>query len=101
MGDEIRALWRDFRRVAADGIAEGQRQGHYRPDVDPALVQGRICACLLDGKPTLKRVTVEDRSSRRTIILRGDNPATPPAVVDADAEFTIQGVVIKLVSRDL
>lgn len=105
----LKHLWAPDRyclRLSFDSMEPTLKPGdlvlvHYRPDVDPALVQGRICACLLDGKPTLKRVTVEDRSSGRTIILRGDNPATPPAVVGADAEFTIQGVVIKLVSRDL
>ena len=74
---------------------------HYRPNVDPVHVQGRICACLVDGNPSLKRVTVEQRGRHRTIILRGDNPAIPPTVVDADTDFSIQGVVIKLVSRDL
>ena len=74
---------------------------HYRPNVDPAHVQGRICACLLDGHPSLKRVTVDQRGRHRTIILRGDNPAIPPTIVDDDADFSIQGVVIKLVSRDL
>lgn len=74
---------------------------HYRPDVDPSLVQGRICACLLDGNPTLKRVSVEHRNDNRVIILRGDNPAIPPRMVDDDTDFSIQGIVIKLVSRDL
>ncbi|NOS99913.1 MAG: helix-turn-helix domain-containing protein [Phycisphaerales bacterium] len=74
---------------------------HYRPDVDPVLVQGRICACLVDGKPTLKRVTVEQRAGRRVIILHGDNPVVAPMVVEDGAEFAIQGVVMKLVSRDL
>ena len=74
---------------------------HYRPDVDPAHVQGRICACLVDGNSTLKRVTVEDRPGGRTIVLRSDNPANPPTVIHHDTDFSIQGVVIKLVSRDL
>ncbi len=73
----------------------------YRPNVDPAHVQGRICACLLEGNPTLKRVSVETRADRRLIILRGDNPTASPIMVDADDEFCIQGVVIKLVARDL
>lgn len=73
----------------------------YRPNVDPVHVQGRICACLVDGNPSLKRVSVENRGQRRTIILRGDNPLIPPIIVDDDTDFSIQGVVIKLVSRDL
>ncbi len=73
----------------------------YRPDVDPVHVQGRICACLVDGNPALKRVSVEVRSGRRTIILRGDNPAAPPMIVDNEVDFSIQGIVVKLVSREL
>ena len=74
---------------------------HYRPGVNPEHVQGRICACLLDGEPTLKRVSVEARGGSRLLILRGDNPQTPPLVVDESVDFSIQGVVICLVSRDL
>jgi SOS-response transcriptional repressor LexA len=74
---------------------------HYRPVVNPEHIQGKICACLLDGKPTLKRVTVERRRSSRLILLRGDNPDSPPIVVGEEADFTIQGVVISLVERNL
>jgi SOS-response transcriptional repressor LexA len=74
---------------------------HYRPGVNPEHVQGRICACLLDGLPTLKRVSVEVRADSRVVILRGDNPEAPPILVDESREFSIQGVVICLVSRDL
>lgn len=74
---------------------------HYRPDVAPEYVQGRICACLVDGEPTLKRVTVERRDGKRLVILRGDNPVNPPILLAEVAEFSIQGVVVRLVSRDL
>jgi len=74
---------------------------HYRPAVDPEHVQGRICACLVDGEPTLKRVSVEWQSGERYIVLRGDNPRVPPMLVDATRDFCVQGVVIQLVCRDL
>lgn len=74
---------------------------HYRPGVEAEHVQGRICACLVDGQPTLKRVTVEWRGEDRMIILRGDNPRTAPMLLDASREFSIQGVVVGLVCRDL
>jgi len=75
---------------------------HYRPDVNPEHVQGRICACLVDGQPTLKRVSVEQRSGERLVVLRGDNPAVSPMVVDpAQQEFSIQGIAVCLVSRNL
>ncbi len=74
---------------------------HYRPDVDPEHVQGRICACLVDGQPTLKRVSVEWRLGKRVIILRGDNPRIMPLLIDETCEFSIQGIVARLVCRDL
>ncbi len=74
---------------------------HYRPDVAPEHVQGRICACLIEGEPTLKRVSVERREGERIIILRGDNPHKPPLLIDPTRDFSIQGIVIRLVSREL
>ncbi len=73
----------------------------YRPDVQPEHVQGRICACLVDGGPTLKRVSVEYQTDHRVVILRGDNPYIPPSIIDETVEFSIQGVVLCLVSRML
>ena len=74
---------------------------HYRPDVEAEHVQGRICACLLDGQPTLKRVSVEWRDGERIVILRGDNPRGPPILVDKTRDLAIQGIVIRLVCREL
>ncbi len=74
---------------------------HFRPDVEPEHVQGRICACLVAGRPTLKRLSVEWRDGKRLIILRGDNPRVPPTVIDSGEDFSIQGVVVRLVERDL
>lgn len=74
---------------------------HYRPDVEPEHVQGKVCACLLDGEPTLKRVFVEWRGEERLLFLRGDNPKIAPILVDPAKEFSIQGIVIRLVSREL
>lgn len=73
----------------------------YRPNVNPEHVQGRICACLVDQTPTLKRVWVERRQDRTLVVLRGDNPAVSPIVVDDGADFTIQGLITHLVSRSL
>lgn len=73
----------------------------YRPGVEAEHVQGRICACLVDGQPTLKRVTVEWRSDERLILLRGDNPRSAPILIDPSRDFSIQGVVVGLVCRDL
>ena len=74
---------------------------HYRPGVAPEHVQGKVCACLVDGQPTLKRVTVEWRDEQQIIILRGDNPQVDPVLVDHATEFSIQGIVLRLVSREL
>lgn len=73
----------------------------YRPDVEPEHVQGRICACLVDGQPTLKRVTVERRNGQRLVILRGDNPQVDPILIDSSRDFSIQGIVVRLVCREL
>lgn len=73
----------------------------YRPDAEAEHVQGRVCACLLDGQPTLKRVSVEWRDGERLVILRGDNPRIAPVLVDESQDLSIQGIVIRLVSREL
>ena len=74
---------------------------HFRPDTEPEHVQGKICACLVDGQPTLKRVSVEYRGAEPSIILRGDNPRIPPKLIDRNTDFSIQGIVVRLVSREL
>ncbi len=105
----LRHLWRPNRyclRCEFDSMEPTLKRGDlilvdYRPGASPEFVQGRICACLVEGRPTLKRVSVETRGGRRVVILRGDNPATPPTVLDETADFSIQGVAVSLVSREL
>ena len=77
------------------------RQTVTRLSLEPVHVQGRICACLVDGQPTLKRVTVESHGDEAIIILRGDNPRIVPLLIDSEGEFSIQGIVVQLVCRDL
>ncbi len=74
---------------------------HFRPDVEPEHVQGRVCACLIDGEPTLKRISVEWRNGDRMVLLRGDNPRIAPLLIDRSRDFSIQGIVLRLVSREL
>lgn len=75
---------------------------HYRPGVNPEHVQGRICACLVDGEATLKRVSVERSGEETLVLLRGDNPEAAPMIVDLSRqELSIQGVAVCLVSRNL
>lgn len=105
----LRHLWHPDRyclRCEFDSMEPTLKRGdlilvEYRPNVFPEFVQGRICACLLDGRPTLKRVSVEYRDNEILVILRGDNPATPPMVIDQSRDFAIQGVAICLVAREL
>jgi SOS-response transcriptional repressor LexA len=105
----LRHLWAPDRyclKLAYDSMEPTLKPGdiilvHYRPDVDPEHVQGRICACLINGEPTLKRVHVEVDGPNRFIVLRGDNPRISPVVIRHGDEFQIQGVAIKVVSRDL
>jgi repressor LexA len=105
----LRHLWAPDRyvlRLTFDSMEPTLKPGdlilvEYRPDVNPEHVQGRICACLVDGTPTLKRVSVEQRQISRLIILRGDNPTIPPMAIDEARELVIQGIVTHLVSRAL
>ncbi len=105
----LRHLWAPDRyclRLSFDSMEPTLKPGdlvlvQYRPGVNPEHVQGRICACLLDGGPTLKRVFVERQRDATLVILRGDNPGAPPIVVDEGREFSVQGVVTALVGRDL
>lgn len=105
----LRHLWRAERyclRCEFDSMEPTLKRGDiilvdYRPDVAAEFVQGKICACLVEGRPTLKRVSVEKKGSRRLVVLRGDNPASKPMIVDDGAEFSIQGVAVCLVSREL
>lgn len=105
----LRHLWAPNRyclRLSLDSMEPTLKPGdlilvEYRPDVAPEHVQGRICACLVDQAPTLARVSVEMRHDERLIILRGDNPAVPPRLIESGRDFSIQGVVTHLVSRAL
>ncbi len=105
----LRHLWHRGRyclRCEFDSMEPTLKRGDiilvdYRPGVEPEFVQGKICACLVEGQPTLKRVSVESRRGERVIILRGDNPHTPPVMVDSGQDFSIQGVAVCLVSREL
>lgn len=105
----LRHLWADDRyclKLSFDSMEPTLKPGdiilvHYRPGVDPQHVQGRICACLVNGEPTLKRVSVEHRGGRRLFVLRGDNPSVEPTILDETDDLSIQGVAVCLVSRNL
>ncbi len=105
----LRHLWAPNRyclRLSFDSMEPTLKPGdlvlvEYRPGVNPEHVQGKICACLIDGLPTLKRIFVEQQGQTARVILRGDNPAIPPIVVEQERDFTIQGIVTHLVSRGL
>ncbi len=93
-------------RLAYDSMEPTLKPGdivlvHYRPDVRPEHVQGRICACLIDGQPTLKRINVETRKGERIVVLQGDNPGIRAYVLDKSRDFSIQGIVLSIVSRVL
>lgn len=41
LGDQIRRLWDNFRKIAAAGIRRGQLRGVYRNDIDPDAAAAR------------------------------------------------------------
>ncbi|HJN91398.1 MAG TPA: TetR/AcrR family transcriptional regulator [Dehalococcoidia bacterium] len=47
LGDEVRALWRDFRGGAAQGIRTGQAEGAYRSDVDADAAAAQLIGSLI------------------------------------------------------
>jgi repressor LexA len=73
----------------------------YLENARPEDVQGRICVCSLNGESTMKRVFVERRGTRTSVVLRGDNPEVEPIVTAESDELTILGRVIAVVGRDL
>lgn len=105
----LRHLWSADRyclRCEFDSMEPTLKRGdivlvEYRSDVNPEFVQGRICVCLIDHQSTLKRVSVDRSDGRQIVVLRGDNPAIAPMVIDPRADFSVQGVVVRLVSREL
>jgi len=105
----LRHLWHEDRyclRCEFDSMEPMLKRGdivlvHYRPQVEPEFVQGKICACLVDGRPTLKRVSVEEQAGGRLVVLRGDNPRVQPMIIDETRDFSIQGIAVCLVSREL
>ena len=105
----LRHLWSPNRyclRLNFDSMEPTLKPGdlvlvEYRDRVNPEHVQGKICACLVDGRSTLKRVSVERQGDKKIVILRGDNPEIPPLVIDETHDFSIQGIVTCLVSRAL
>lgn len=54
---------------------------------------------LLNGDATLKRVYFERKNGKRMVVLRGDNPAIKPKIVDETDDFQVTGVVLCLVER--
>ena len=58
---------------------------------------GDIIVCTINGKRVLRRY----EKKRTVIVLRADNPSVNPAVVTADDEFQVHGVVLEILSRKL
>jgi len=73
----------------------------YRRSARPEHVVGRICACLIGGRPLLARVFLEQRDGQAVVVLRPDHPDAAPQVIADPSELSIQGVVTHLVSRAL
>ena len=92
-----------FGTIPAGPPSESQEQLEMFPVLRHQCARNCFCLKLsLDSmEPTLKRVTVEWREGRRLVILRGDNPRIAPLLIDRSRDFSIQGVVVRLVCREL
>jgi len=47
LGEEIRALWREFRQESADGIRSGQEAGYYRATLDAEAAAAQLFGAIV------------------------------------------------------
>ncbi len=94
-------------RVNGDSMMGDLRDGdlllmEYVSDPQIEHYNNRICAVLLDGESTLKRVQCHTAGEHTIVILKGDRPDYPTdTFVLGEREFAIQGVALEIVSRKL
>lgn len=93
-------------RVGGDTMEPTLKPGdvvlvHHRTDAAPEHVQGRICACVVEDEPVLRRLSVERRQDRHVVVLRGDNPRVEPIRIEERRQVSIQGIVLRLLWREL
>lgn len=101
-------------RVAGESMAPILRDQdlvlmEYVPDADIFQFNRRVCAVLLDGESSLKRVSAvrandpEGRAGAPVVVvsLLGGNDRVHETFVLGARKFSIQGVAIELVSRKL
>ena len=62
-----------------------------------ARFSGRVCAVLLNGESTLKRLEITRRNDDYQLILRPGNPAHPVRVIGPADELVIQGEMCRLI----
>lgn len=79
-------------RVLIENLPEG---------IDPKRCHMKICAVLLNGESTLKRIFIDRKGGKLSIQLKPDNPLLPAYTVKEDDEFQIQGIVIEIIRRKL
>ena len=73
----------------------------YVPDADLFQFNHRICAVLLDGESSLKRVAALRSKDEVVVSLLGGDDRVHETFVLGARKFSIQGVAIELVSRKL
>ena len=69
--------------------------------LDPKRCHMKICAVLLNGESTLKRVFIDKKRGQLTIQLKPDNPLMPAYTAKEEDEFQIQGIVLEIIKRRL
>ena len=73
----------------------------YVPDPDIFQFDQRVCAVLLDGESSLKRVAATRSKDQVIISLLGGDGRVHETFVLGARKFSVQGVAIELVSRKL
>ena len=94
-------------RVMGDSMAPTLQPGdlvvmEYVDQPNLAKLNNRICAVMLDGDSTLKRIQIQKAGQHTVIILKGDRADYPTeSFVLGRRDFEIQGVAVAIVERKL
>jgi len=94
-------------RVSGDSMSEQIRPGdlvlvEHAEGLPLDQYHNHVCAVLVDGERTLKRVQINVAGAETWIYLKGDRPDYPTQTIQPEREdFRILGRVLKIVDRNV